>query len=425
MQAKQALTTSSGTTPFRDYWRDKTSDKRARRFAEALPGLLRRHGLRQRIRNAPALVDLAESLVVNLAHAAHWHRRILVSRDTSKRNPLPGLLDDLEALGFIRQWKAPPSRYGGTTSEAEPLPALLDAIAPIPARDIAPELRAVVELRDSDSQLVSVPARALRALAPPIKRLNRILRPVVVSLDGRELVCPQVRRVFNLDFQHGGRWYHPLQNLSKAERARLLLDGEPVVELDYSALHPRLIYAREGITYPTDADPYAIPGVPRPAAKGIWLQVMNDTSISAAVAHLESRQHQDRIAAHERYRAELEAWQETPLERRTAPPRRPSCLGPTFEPFAPEVDVQAAVAALLDTHAAIAHTFNTEGQALELQHTDARIAERVITRCVERRWPVLPVHDSFIVKARHAQALRSFMADAYAAETGGHQCPIK
>jgi hypothetical protein len=424
MQSEQAITTPYECAPFRDYWRDKSRDRRARRFAEALPGLLRRRGLRQRIRNHAALVELTEAVALNLVHAAHWHRRVLVSRDTSHRNPLPPLLDDLEALGFIRQWKAPRRPHGGVTSEVEALPALLDAFAPVHLEEIDASLRAVVELRDDDGLSRPVPARALRALAPPINRLNRILRAAVVDLDG-EKFRPQVRRVFNGDLEHGGRWYHRLQNLSKDERGRLLINGEPVVELDYSALHPRLIYAREGIAYPLDADPYAIPGVPRKAAKGIWLQVMNDTSISAAVAHLEGRQHADRIAAHERYRAELEAWQATPLERRPEPPMRPACLGPTFEPFAPEIDVKAAVDALLDTHAAIAHTFNTEGQALELQHTDARIAERVITRCVERRWAVLPVHDSFIVQERHAQALRSFMADAYAAETGGHQCPIK
>lgn len=422
---KISSTNTGYVAHFREYWRDKTKDKRAQRLAFRLPALMKRHGLRQRIRNNDSLVELAEALIVNLAHTAQWHRRLLVSRDTSHRNQLPGLLDALEALGFIKQWKAPSNPWGGVASEIEALPRLMQTIAPISAHEIAVELRSVVELRGSDGVKVSVPARALRALSPPIKRLNRLLVSSVVEMDGCELVRPQVKRVFNGDFAHGGRWYHPLQNLSKDERQRLLLDGEQVVELDYSALHPRLIYAREGIDYPLTADPYAIPGVPRPVAKSIWLQVMNDTSINAAIAHLVARQNPDRIAAFERYRAELECWQQAPIERRQKPPKRPACLDATFKPFSPETDVQSAVDALLDTHAAIAHTFNTEGQALALQYVDACIAERVISRLVERRWPVLPVHDSFIVKASHEAALRSFMAYAYSEETNGYQCPVK
>jgi hypothetical protein len=425
MQVYQALGANHECSLFNQNWRDKTRDRRARRLAETIPALLKRHGLRQRIRNSAALIDIAEALFVNLGHAANWHRRVLVSRDTSHRNPLPNLLDALEALGFIRQWKAPCSPYGGITSQAEPLPPLLDALEPISAPEIAEQLRAVVEMRDSAGEPVTVPARALRVLSPPIKRLNRILSAVVVTLSGRRLVTPQVIRIFNGDLSHGGRWYHRLQNLSKAERASLLLDGEPVAELDFSALHPRLIYARERIDFPIHADPYASAGIPRKAMKAIWLQVMNDTSPRAAAAHLEGRQNPGRLAAYERHSADLKAWQETPLQSRTAPPIRPLCLGPAFEPFPPEIDVPAAIEALLEIHAPIAHTFNREGQALELQNTDARIAERVIARFVERGWPVLPVHDSFIVKARHSQALRSFMDAAFAAETGGFQCPIK
>jgi len=430
VQAKQSCTRSNQVAPFHDYWRDRTPDKRCRRLAERLPELLKAQG-RQRIRNRAGLVDLAEPLIVNLAHHAGWHRRLLVSRDTSNRNPLPGLLDALERAGYVRQHIAPASPLGGCTTEVEPLPPLLDTLAPVAAAEILPELRAVVEMRDSAGQPVKVPARALRELTPPINRLNRRLRTVEMTLFGELLVAPQVRRVFNLDLEHGGRWYHPLQNRSKAERAALELDGEPVIELDFNALHPRLIYAREGMQYPLDRCPYRDAcrdpddDAERKAMKGIGFQVINDTSPEQAIAHLEARQHPGRVAAYHRHRAELAEWAALPPEQRTAPPRRPAGLWDTFEPLSPEIDVRAAVSRFLAAHESIAYTFSREGQALELQHADARIAERVIARCVERRWAVLPVHDSFIVQARHAAGLRTFMDDAYADETSGYRCPIK
>ena len=60
---------------------------------------------------------------------------------------------------------------------------------------------------------------------------------------------------------HIGNYHY--QTLSQDLRKKLTIGGEPVVELDYSAMAIRLMYAFEQIQYPLDEDPYLIdPDIP-------------------------------------------------------------------------------------------------------------------------------------------------------------------
>src|SRR4029079_16904363 len=61
------------------------------------------------------------------------------------------------------------------------------------------------------------------------------------SADGRwNALHPTLVAIYNSDFDHGGRLYTARgghQGLGKAERATILFDGRPSVELDYGGLH--------------------------------------------------------------------------------------------------------------------------------------------------------------------------------------------
>ena len=65
-----------------------------------------------------------------------------------------------------------------------------------------------------------------------------------------------------------------------------------------------------------------------------------------------------------------------------------------------------------DVHKPIAKYLNT-GIGLKLQNLDSQIAERVLMAMTERQIPCLPVHDSFIVPARHEAKLREAMMRSY------------
>src|SRR5262249_39596697 len=72
-----------------------------------------------------------------------------------------------------------------------------------------------------------------------------------------------------------GRYGH--QGLRKMERATIQFAGEPSVELDFSGLHIRMLYHREGMKY--DGDPYALWG----EATTRQLRLLAKTAVNALI----------------------------------------------------------------------------------------------------------------------------------------------
>jgi hypothetical protein len=203
-----------------------------------------------------------------------------------------------------------------------------------------------------------------------------------------------LHRVFNENFDRGGRFYGGWwQNVPEELRDHILIDSEPTVELDYKGFHIALLYALEGIDYYAQdgADPYVVEGWDRSSVK-LLLQVL-----------LNSKNRQEAIGGF-------------------IDDRRKKGL-PTF--------TRTEIIRLLDKfetmHAPIAKYFNA-GEGVRLQNLDSRIAELVIRECMQNgiidleaaerheiirhKFLVLPVHDSFRVKARYKEYLRRAMIQA-------------
>ena len=54
-------------------------------------------------------------------------------------------------------------------------------------------------------------------------------------------------RIFSKgSFELGGRLYAPIQNYTKQTRKYFYLNGEPTIEIDYSSIHPHMLYHRKG-----------------------------------------------------------------------------------------------------------------------------------------------------------------------------------
>jgi hypothetical protein len=87
----------------------------------------------------------------------------------------------------------------------------------------------------------------------------------------------QAHRIFNGDTSTGGRAYGPwMQGVSPELRPRATMNGEPVVELDFSRHHPRIAHAQLKADYPGDA--YATPSFPVVWGKKAWQGLMNAKS---------------------------------------------------------------------------------------------------------------------------------------------------
>ncbi len=113
---------------------------------------------------------------------------------------------------------------------------------------------------------------------------GRLMRPGgILEVEGERIVVRNaLYRVFNRGaFDLGGRFYGAWwQNITSDERRCISLNGGPCIELDYSQLHPRLLYAIAG--KPLTGDAYTIEGWNRPLVKEAMNTLINaDDELSA------------------------------------------------------------------------------------------------------------------------------------------------
>jgi hypothetical protein len=189
-----------------------------------------------------------------------------------------------------------------------------------------------------------------------------------------------LRRIFNDTWTAGGRLYGGFwQNMRKAERRRLTIDGEATVELDYGRLHPTLLYARADIKL--TFDPYLPVGFDprlRSVGKATFGRLLNSDG---------------------------------PVD--VARMSRPNGTPPDI----PVEEYRRFAAALIRMHGPIASAFGTSA-SLALQFADSEMLLRVLDRMNRLAAAVLPIHDSVIVADRWADEAQAAMEAAYRDVTG-------
>jgi hypothetical protein len=170
-------------------------------------------------------------------------------------------------------------------------------------------------------------------------------------------------RVFNESFEKGGRFYGGFwQEIPSAYRSRLTIDQCITYEIDFSSLHPAILYLREGYKREDFLDPYQIwgeQGDTRKATKVAMNIMFNTTNRHAAVGAIEAAS----------YKAPQQCcnWLE-------------------------------ALRAIEAHHEPIAHYFYAN-KGLEIQALDSQIVEMIMLEMIEQKTVALPIHDSFVCKA--------------------------
>lgn len=271
-----------------------------------------------------------------------------------------------------------------------------------PVGEILREPVELVELRDQSHEPVEYEdTRETHRIRAILRRANIVNRKHEVQLvEGGQVTSlrTDLHAVFNGDFEHGGRLYTSgggYQGVEgrKPRRLCIRIDGEPVVELDFSALHPRMLYALEGIQY--DADPYAaVSDDPelRPIFKIAVLIILNAERRATAI-----------------WEGKQATWNDT--DRRDLLRRK-------------RLTDEKIVEMFEKAHAPIAHNFFCKKTGLRLMNHDSKIALRVVEHFTSKGIPVLAVHDSFLVQKRYKDELSGVMVAAYSKITGGFSCPI-
>ncbi len=286
--------------------------------------------------------------------------------------------------------------------ELDKLPEVIDDVQLVQLR----EPGSGEELPFDPNHPVAVKVARKLARINQINERHEIHAQVGNALSGRSrcLLHPVHFAVFHPDWEHGrlytGKDGH--QALEDVERATIKFDGEPSVELDFTAFHTRMLYHLEG--FDLDGDPYHLWPNTDANLRGIAKITIN-TALNADTR-------QSALAAC--YRAMSAktpggAWKQGKGAKRATILRK---IVPQYGlKFANVYDLAVKKHRLIRKH------FGT-GAGRMLMTLDAKIALAVMSYFAKRCIPILGEHDSFVVPAHAEGELRTTMEREYEKRIG-------
>ena len=212
---------------------------------------------------------------------------------------------------------------------------------------------------------------------------NEVLDDHVFTLDGRTY-RPQYYRIYNNDFEKGGRYYKAdILNIPSDDRYRLCIDGEKTVEIDFKSFQAAYLYGKVG--QPLPEYPYGFLS-DRVTAKKVLSIALNTSSKKAATAALRSLWEDDRLEGSEK-----------------------------------------GVLDALESHLSAIKQFFYTDIGFEVMNRESEIATGVVSVFTKFKKPLLVIHDGFIVQEQDELLLMECMLDAYSdvfEERQGVLCPV-
>lgn len=192
-----------------------------------------------------------------------------------------------------------------------------------------------------------------------------------------DLAAKRLRRVFNNgSWNEGGRFYGGWwQFIPREHRTHITIDGKRTVEIDYSGMHPALMYAEVGAKLDGDAYDIGETSVKRDTIKRTFNQMVNASG---------------RIDPKSDFREE-------------------EC-GLSWKELQDKIKTR---------HSPIARFLGT-GYGVRLQNVDSQIANRIMLQFISKQYVCLPVHDSFIVLEALQDDLTEVMHDEFMKQCGAH-----
>lgn len=346
-------------------------------------------------RTSPRWVGVARAKGAYRLNASRYNRLFLSYRH------LIGALDDLITLGYVKQVKGfhdRRTRIGRQTRiRARSKLMRLMAQHQVTREVVQRQPQETIILRDADGNDIEyVDTEETIRWRGNLDLINRHLATLRIRLfmpddEFRKLnqrmaddlkrgaidySRNQLKRVFNNgSFREGGRFYGGWwENIPKEYRPFLEINRKGTVEIDYSGMHLRMLYALIGEIVPDE--PYDLPGIPRDQQKHAAMIMINANSEVQAIRALQKR---------------LKG-----------------------------VQIRNLLGQIAKRHDKVSRYFYT-GVGVRLQFRDSCIAEKVMLKMLEREREVLPVHDSFVMRASLEDELVQAMEAAFSEEFPGIQ----
>lgn len=335
-----------------------------------------------------------------------------------KHGPFLAVVDALCALDYAEHLEG--DRTLGLQSSMRATTLLIEAIH---TGRVEPRMvyldHEPIYLKDDDGNYIDFKETfRLGLMANRIVALNRLLLGTIIELalteDQRREYIRQAKhvpemhrrtlyRVFNRGrFSFGGRFYgHAVQGIKSWWRQFVRINGEPVSELDYGGMHIRLLYSKAG-TVPPPGDVYDIGVSPADAERfrltwGIELRAVLKLLLLIGI---NAKTKTATIAA---TMAELY----TPTDDQGQSVQMPEDRSKEFRAV-----LWKLLDMLLERHPAIKDFIGTD-QGIKLQRLDSDIADMILAEFVKRGLPIIPIHDSFLVREQDRDLLWSVMEEAW------------
>ena len=251
-------------------------------------------------------------------------------------------------------------------------------------------------LRDKEKELIEYDetqkTKSMRRIVQALNETNASY--TFIDSNGRLLENSQIVRIFNGSFASGGRFYrHDILTLPNSilddngQKVRLepgktrlgvTIDGEDVAEVDFACLHPTLLYDLCRLERPWLNDLYSYLGAgtedERNALKVAVNVLLNARTKRAAIGALEKELPKYGVSTNA---SDLVKHIEEKL-----------------------VDVKNMLC-------------NTSSTGLWLQNVESEIMSRVVEMFVQENAPLLPVHDSAIVREKDVDKLVQRMGECF------------
>lgn len=270
-------------------------------------------------------------------------------------------------------------------------------------QDDPPELIILKPAKDHDGRAEPIDYKDTKRTAQwrrEIVRLNAWLRNAPIELleqdratlhldDGGQPIEPYrrcLRRIFNnADWQQGGRLFGGFwETMERTARFRLLrVMGEPVANVDFSSLFPRLAYVRAGKVAPR-GDLYDISG--DGSCREGWKQLIN------ALLFAERP---------------LRGW-----------PRDTRVKLPTG------ITLREAVTAIKTKHTPIAPLFE-HGLGFQLMRIESDMLIAAVAALFKQGITALPLHDSVLTARSHSESAKRVLEAVFRQHTGSARAIIK
>ena len=278
----------------------------------------------------------------------------------------------------------------------------------------------VVVIRDRETK-ENKPTRGHRGVTQmkqSMERYNGSLKGADITFDGTPIADIMFSRIFSEDLEHGGRLYAVgggVQTIpSELRRSKIKIDGEPVAEIDFCAMHPNICYqlmhnGGESVydALGEDFDPYMADLsfiTVNEARKQYWERLtgkkanpLRKLSKLAILIGMNAKDEQSAVCA---------------LSSKVLADRRKPESEQELYAIDSTIPVKRVFDAIVEHNSYIAHHFFNDS-GMMLQNIDSKIMMDVISTLIQKGITVLGYHDSCMVKESVANVVEDVMMQSW------------